>query len=195
VVTVPTGTRFWVALQQPISSAFSRSGEPVLATLLSPLVAEGVMVASKGMTVRGRVVSVSTHRRKGFTNTPALLKLEFTSIELPAPWTPLVLQAGVESGAVGKQRGIFSSQTYDAVLKTQYQQQLPSALPYLNPRLRGLTHEVELQGGQPLLLMLNQPLHVGGRSAPYRLLPPQEAPSSTSPQQPSPPPPKPHPML
>lgn len=169
VVSVPAGSRFWVQLQHPVASHLARPGDTVTATLLTPLHTEGQLLAQAGSLVQGQVVACKpVGRGTGKERRFGSLQLRFTHIRLSDPFSPLALEAVVDTG---KPAGVLQANTYDALLRLHYTHEQPTALPYLLPSLRGEHREVELQAGQPLRLVLNKAIHVGGTQAPFRLVP------------------------
>lgn len=106
-LTVKPGTYVLVRINQALSTAHNQVGDPFTATLMQPLVVDGVVVAHRGQTVYGRVAEVE----KQHSNKPSRLKLELTSFTLAdgtqvAAQTQLVTRqggttpAGVQAGTV-----------------------------------------------------------------------------------------------
>ena len=106
-VTVKPNTYITVRTNQPLSSDHNHVGDTFSATLIQPLVADGVVVAQRGQTVYGRVAVAE----KAHSGKDSRLGLELTSVTLAdgtqqpiasqlvaqqGPRTP----AGVEAGTV-----------------------------------------------------------------------------------------------
>jgi hypothetical protein len=65
-VTIPAGTLLAVRLRDALSTARQSADDPFVATLDAPLIVEGLVIAERGATVRGRVVeAVEPGRVKG----------------------------------------------------------------------------------------------------------------------------------
>ncbi len=106
-LTVKPGTYVSVRTNQPLSTAHNQVGDPFTATLMQPLVVDGIVVAHRGQMVYGRVAEVE----KQHSDKPSRLKLELTSFTLAdgtqvAAQTQLVARqggttpAGVQAGTV-----------------------------------------------------------------------------------------------
>lgn len=106
-LSVKPGTYVSVRINQPLSTDHNQAGDPFTATLMQPLVVDGVVVAHRGQTVYGRVAEVE----KQHSDKPSRLKLELTSFTLAdgtqvAAQTQLVARqggttpAGVQAGTV-----------------------------------------------------------------------------------------------
>jgi hypothetical protein len=101
-LTVKPGTFVSVRINQALSSDHSQVGDPFTATLMQPLVVDGVVVAHRGQTVYGTVAEVA----KQHSDKPSRLKLELTSFTLAdgtqvAAQTQLVTrQGGTTPGGV-----------------------------------------------------------------------------------------------
>lgn len=77
-LTVKPGTYVSVRINQPLSSDRNHEGDPFTATLMQPVVVDGVVVAQRGQTVYGRVAEAA----KAHLDKPSRLKLELTSLTL-----------------------------------------------------------------------------------------------------------------
>jgi hypothetical protein len=77
-VTVKPNTYITVRTNQPLSSDHNQVGDTFSATLLQPLVAQGVVVAQRGQTVYGRVVVAE----KAHSGHDSRLGLELTGVTL-----------------------------------------------------------------------------------------------------------------
>ncbi|HLW79280.1 MAG TPA: hypothetical protein VKU44_06740 [Terriglobia bacterium] len=77
-ITLPEGTRIDVRLIDTIGTARNRSGDTFQATLDAPLVADGTVIAPRGATVTGRVISA---RASGHLETPPEFAVTLTSVE------------------------------------------------------------------------------------------------------------------
>lgn len=106
-LTLKPGTYISVRMNQPLSTDHNEAGDPFTATLMQPLVVDGVVVAHRGQTAYGRVAEVE----KQHSDKPSRLKLELTSFTLAdgtqvAAQTQLVARqggttpAGVQAGTV-----------------------------------------------------------------------------------------------
>jgi hypothetical protein len=106
-LTVKPGTYVSVRINQPLSTDHNQVGDPFTATLMQPLVVDGVVAAHRGQTVYGRVAEVE----KQHSDKPSRLKLELTSFTLAdgtqvSAQTQLVARqggttpAGVQAGTV-----------------------------------------------------------------------------------------------
>jgi hypothetical protein len=101
-LAVKPGTYVSVRINQALSSDHNQAGDPFTATLMQPLVVDGVVVAHRGQAVYGTVAEVQKHH----SDKPSWLKLELTSFTLTdgtqvAVQTQLVSrQGGTTPGAV-----------------------------------------------------------------------------------------------
>jgi len=106
-LTIKPGTYISVRINQALSTDHNQAGDPFTATLMQPLVVDGVVAAHRGQTVYGNVAEV----QKQHSSKPSLLKLELTSFTLAdgtqvATQTQLVARqggttpAGVQAGTV-----------------------------------------------------------------------------------------------
>ena len=77
-LTVKPGTYVSVRINQPLSSDRNHEGDPFTATLMQPVVVDGVVVAQRGQTVYGRVAEAA----KAHVDKPSRLRLELTSLTL-----------------------------------------------------------------------------------------------------------------
>ncbi|HTX33803.1 MAG TPA: hypothetical protein VME43_02245 [Bryobacteraceae bacterium] len=77
-VTLPAGTYVTARTNQPLSSDHNLVGDSFSATLVQPVVVNGIVVAQRGQTVYGRV----TEAQKAHSDKPSRLGLELTGITL-----------------------------------------------------------------------------------------------------------------
>ncbi len=77
-LTLPSGANVTVRVNQWLSSDRNQTGDTFYATLVAPLIVNGVVVARKGSTVMGRVSEV----KKSHTDGTSRLGLQITSISL-----------------------------------------------------------------------------------------------------------------
>lgn len=78
-VKLPAGSWVTIRVNQPLSSDHNHPGDAFTATLVQPLVADGVVVARRGQTVAGRVVEA---RKAGRAKGTSRLGIEITEISL-----------------------------------------------------------------------------------------------------------------
>ncbi len=78
-LVVPAGTWVTVRMNQGLSSDRNQPGDAFTATLAEPLVAQGLVVARRGMTVGGRV---STAQKAGRVSGTASIGVELTELSL-----------------------------------------------------------------------------------------------------------------
>ena len=65
-VKLPAGSWITIRVNQPLSSDHNHPGDAFTATLVQPLVADGVLIARRGQTVEGRVAEArKAGRAKG----------------------------------------------------------------------------------------------------------------------------------
>ena len=76
---LPAGTWITVRVNQPLSSDQNQPGEPFTATLVQPLVVEGLVVARRGQAVEGRVADA---QKAGRAKGTSRLGLELTEISI-----------------------------------------------------------------------------------------------------------------
>lgn len=77
-VTVKPGTFITVRMNDELSSDHNQPGDPFSATLVEPVVVDGIVAAYRGQTVYGRVVEVERHR----AGRPSRLGIEMTGLTL-----------------------------------------------------------------------------------------------------------------
>jgi hypothetical protein len=77
-VTIPAGTFLTVRVNQMLSSDRNEPGDAFSATLVEPVVANGVVVADRGQTIGGRVALVQKHA----VGQPARLGVQLTTLTL-----------------------------------------------------------------------------------------------------------------
>jgi hypothetical protein len=78
-ITVPAGTYLTVRVNQRLSSDHNQVGDPFSATLVKPLVANGVVLAEPGQTIGGRIAQV---QKSGHVSGLAKLGIELTDLAL-----------------------------------------------------------------------------------------------------------------
>ncbi|MGA1994167.1 MAG: hypothetical protein ABSH45_00185 [Bryobacteraceae bacterium] len=111
-LTVKPGTYLTARINQPLSSDKNHPGDTFTASLVQPLVVDGIVVAVRGQTVYGSVVEAE----KAHRGHPSRLKLVLTGITLAdgaqtpvssqllantGPRTPAGVQAATVAGEVG----------------------------------------------------------------------------------------------
>lgn len=102
-VTIPTGTALRVVLDQTLSTASAHSGDTFRATVVEPVVVNGVTVIPKNASVVGHVVEAqSSGRLKGV----ARLVLTLDSVEVAGKSYPLETSTVSRSGSSHKKRNI-----------------------------------------------------------------------------------------
>lgn len=77
-ITIPQGTYITVRVNQYLSSDRNQPGDAFSATLVDPVVVNGIVVAESGQTVGGRVSLVEKHS----TSRPARLGVQLTTLTL-----------------------------------------------------------------------------------------------------------------
>ncbi|HEV2201793.1 MAG TPA: hypothetical protein VGR73_18390 [Bryobacteraceae bacterium] len=78
-LTIAPGTFFTVRVNQPLSSNRNQVGDPFTASLVKPIVVNGIIVADRGQTIAGRVAEVDKGGRiKGLSK----LGIELTELTL-----------------------------------------------------------------------------------------------------------------
>lgn len=77
-VTIKSGTFITVRMNDELSSDHNQPGDPFSATLVEPVVVDGIVAAYRGQTVYGRVVEVEKQR----TGRPSRLGIEMTGLTL-----------------------------------------------------------------------------------------------------------------
>jgi len=78
-ISLPAGTWITVRLIEPLSSDRNQTGDTFSATLLEPIIANGLLIARRGETVRGIVTEA---QKAGRVSGVSHLKLELTEIQL-----------------------------------------------------------------------------------------------------------------
>ncbi|MBV9612597.1 MAG: hypothetical protein JO091_08995, partial [Acidobacteriaceae bacterium] len=112
-LTIPAGTFLTARVNQMLSSDRNAPGDAFSATLVEPIVANGIVVAEPGQTIGGRVVMVQKHG----TGNPAKLGVELTTLTLvDGQQVPLRTQltsrrggttpGGVEAGTIVATTGL-----------------------------------------------------------------------------------------
>jgi hypothetical protein len=106
-VTLKPGTYMSVRINQPLSSDHNHEGDTFTASLMQPVVVDGVVIAQRGQTVYGRVAGV----QKQHSDKPSSMRLELTGLSIvDGTQVPLQSQlvtrqggttpAGVQAGTV-----------------------------------------------------------------------------------------------
>ena len=78
-VKLPAGAWITVRVNQPLSSDHNHSGDAFTATLVQPLVADGIVIARRGQTVAGRVAEA---QKAGRAKGTSRLGIEITEVSL-----------------------------------------------------------------------------------------------------------------
>jgi hypothetical protein len=78
-VKLPAGSWITIRVNQPLSSDHNHPGDTFTATLVQPLVADGVVIARRGQTVAGRVAEA---RKAGRAKGTSRLGIEITEVSL-----------------------------------------------------------------------------------------------------------------
>lgn len=78
-LTIQPGAFVTVRIDQPLSSDRNQQGDPFAATLVRPVVVDGVVVAERGQTLAGRIVEV---QKAGRVRGTSRLAVELTDISL-----------------------------------------------------------------------------------------------------------------
>ena len=112
-VTIPAGTWLTVRVDQPVSSDHNRPGDAFTATLSSPVVANGIVVARRGQTLAGRVTETA---KAGFLKGTSRLGVELIDLSIvdgqrvPIKTTLMKYEGGKSIGrdatAIGTTTGI-----------------------------------------------------------------------------------------
>ena len=78
-ITLPVGTWVTVRVNEPLSSDRNQTGDAFSGTLMEPIIANGLLIARRGETVRGVVTEA---QKAGRVSGVSHLKLELTEIQL-----------------------------------------------------------------------------------------------------------------
>jgi hypothetical protein len=78
-ITLPVGTWVTMRLNEPLSSDHNQTGDAFSGTLLEPIIANGVLIARRGETVRGVVTEA---QKAGRVSGVSHLRVELTEIQL-----------------------------------------------------------------------------------------------------------------
>jgi hypothetical protein len=78
-LTMPTGAFVTVRINQPLSSDRNQAGDAFSASLVQPLIVDGVIVAERGQTIGGRVVEA---QKAGRVEGTSRLKIQLTDLTL-----------------------------------------------------------------------------------------------------------------
>jgi len=110
-ITVPAGTYLTVRVNQRLSSDKNQAGDPFTATLVQPLVANGVVLAEPGQTIGGRVAQV---QKSGHVSGLAKLGVELTDLALvDGQQLPIktMLVSRTANSTVGRDAGAIAGTT------------------------------------------------------------------------------------
>ncbi|MGI8959044.1 MAG: hypothetical protein ACR2IV_04625 [Bryobacteraceae bacterium] len=110
-LTIQQGTFITVRINQPLSSESNQTGDAFSATLVGPLVVDGVVVAEPGQTVAGRVTEA---KKAGRVEGVARLGLQLTDLTLvDGQQVPIQSQLISRSGptSVGRDAGAIAGTT------------------------------------------------------------------------------------
>jgi hypothetical protein len=95
VLTLKSGAYVTVRINQALSSDHNHIGDTFTATLMQPVVIDGVVVAQRGQTVYGRVEDVQKQK----TDKPSFLRLQLTSLTIAdGTQTPITSQLVTRQG-------------------------------------------------------------------------------------------------
>jgi hypothetical protein len=119
-LTVKPGTYISVRINQALSTDHNQAGDPFTASLLQPLVVDGVVVAHRGQMVYGTVAEVA----KQHSDKPSRLKLDLTSFTLAdgtqvAAQTQLVAHQGSAApadGATASTAGVLLTHSHPTII-------------------------------------------------------------------------------
>ena len=110
-LTVPAGTYVTVRINQMLSSDKNQPGEPFTASLVQPVVVNGVVVADPGQTLGGQVVTAQKHH----SDTPGRLGIQLTNMTLvDGQQLPIATQFISQTGrntAAGQEVGTVAATT------------------------------------------------------------------------------------
>ena len=79
-LTLPAGTFVTARINQPLSSDHNQAGDAFSASLVQPIVVDGVIVAQRGQTIGGRVTEAQKAARSG--DSPSRLGIQLTDLTL-----------------------------------------------------------------------------------------------------------------
>src|ERR1051326_7105907 len=105
-VTLKPGTYVTVRINQPLSSDRNHEGDPFSATLMQPVVVDGIVIAQRGQSVYGRVAEAE----KAHVDKPSRLKLELTGLTL-ADGTQVQMQSQLLTRQGGSTPGAVQAGT------------------------------------------------------------------------------------
>jgi hypothetical protein len=185
VVTAPSGTFFSAALSNPISSQFAHIGDRFTAILGSDLASGGAVVLPSGSQLEGQVVSVI---KAGMAGRNGQLDVRFTSAILPnGQRVPLSARIQTADGTGIIKGGTSAGRLGRAAINTGLGAGLGAALGTAMGPLSGggvgrgaiygtvlgsgmgllasgaqKGQDAVIQSGQPLQVLLDQPLTVSG---------------------------------
>lgn len=111
MLTIAPGTFFTVRVNQPLSSDRNQVGDPFTASLVKPIVVNGIIVADRGQTISGRIAEVDKGGRiKGLSK----LGIELTELTLvTGEQTPVHSQliSHTAPGSVGRDAAAVGTTT------------------------------------------------------------------------------------
>jgi hypothetical protein len=111
-LTIRAGTLITVRLDQGLSSDRNQPGDAFTASLVNPIVVDGVVVAERGQTVSGRVVEA---KKAGLGEGVSRLKIELTDLTLsdgqPVPIKTLLISQRGPTSPPGRDAAIIGGTT------------------------------------------------------------------------------------
>lgn len=144
---IPPGIGFTVRLQEALSSAEARTGEPFDAVLDEPVIVAGKLVAPKGATVTGSVVTARASRSP---RQPGYLRLTLSSIVVNGKAVPLRTSSIFAKGASYRKREAPALDGQSAVSESANRTESP---------LIPSPPDVRFSTGHRFTFRLAQPLH------------------------------------
>ncbi len=105
VVTIPRGTEFRVALDQPIASATAQTGDPFTATLLNPISENGMVIIPRDARVKGHLVAA---RASGRLSGTAEIELTLDSVQISGSPVRIQTDSITRLGKTHKKRDIIA---------------------------------------------------------------------------------------
>jgi hypothetical protein len=110
-LTLPAGSFVTVRINQPLSSDRNQAGDAFSASLVQPLIVDGVIVAERGQTIGGRVVEA---QKAGRVEGTSRLKIQLTDLTLvDGQVVPIQSQLISRNGptSVGRDAGAIAGTT------------------------------------------------------------------------------------
>jgi hypothetical protein len=110
-ITIKPGTFVTVRIDQPLSSDHNQPGDAFSATLIKPMVVDGIVVAQRGQTIAGRVVEAQKAGRVSGTSRLGIQLTELTLVD--GQQVPIQSQLINRSGStsVGRDVGAVAGTT------------------------------------------------------------------------------------